>query len=532
MKSKFSKELYDLYDLLKRGIKTQKQFMGKVKYNEHLINEVINLTWFLDEYLVDDLNERLYYVMNDLDEVVKCPYCGDKANFKNTVDGYRQTCKNKTCIAKMRAEINTGNTKISENREKKFKDWEKTITSPSQLNDDVIKQNIVADKYLQQLTNKIILDYLNNRLPDSYSLWETWHRIVHDRTEPKPICARPGCNNPVVYRGRKEHTYTYYCSDSCKANSPETHQKAKETQLKNWGNECCFKSEKFQQKIINETGHAYLFQTDDFKQKRSDASMKHFGTEHPSQNPEIAQKISKTLQSTPRPQRSGSKEEDALADALTMMEFAYIREFKSKLYPWHADFTILNYNKVFVIEYQGGKFHNFHPYNPKDEFDIEEARLLKEKAVAYEEKTGIKYNMLQQRHYTWTVRDVLKRNVAKANGVLLLEIYPYETAEELVSRIKRFIDKHGLYRDDSKTKLFMDNIVEYRYEYDVDDGSQDDCNPTDVDSLDDENLNLTMLIRRKRKRGEKLSSDDVLFLCEQMEEKNFDEDYNIIELEY
>lgn len=527
MKNKYSKKLRWLYDCLHDGIYTQRAFISNIKGKADLEREVIELTYFLNEYNVS-FNERLYYVIHDIEEPIKCKYCDSIANFKDFNDGYRKTCKNKNCIAKMRSEISTGNTKTSENREKKFKDWESTITSPSQLNDDVIKENIVADKYLQMLTNEIILDYLNNRLSDSESLWETWHRIVHNRTEPKPICARPGCNNPVHYKGREKHIYTYYCSDSCRANSPETHQKMKDTQVKNWGNECCFKSEKYQQKMIEETGYAFSTQTPEVREKAKQTNLERYGVEYSSQNPEIAQKISNTLHNIPRQQNSTSKEENYLADALTKMGFAYIREFKSKLYPFHADFTIVNYNKVFIIEYQGGKFHNTHPYDSNNNADVEEARLLKEKANTYSQETGKSTNVFRQKHYIWTKSDVKKRNIAKDNNVLLLEIYPYSSPEELVSQIKLFIDDNGLYRDDNKIKTFMDNIDEYRFDYDV--VSSDNYNPTDTESLDDEYVNLSMLIKRKRKRGEKLTKDEIEHLCNLYEERNFDSDFKIIEI--
>lgn len=196
MSKKNTKTLDELFNEIYTGKISIRSFVGTIKQRPDLIEQVNQETSFLDIYDDIDFNERLYYIIHDLHEPVKCAYCNNKANFFNLRNGYRKTCKNNTCLSKMYTDIKTGATKISENRERKFKDWELTITSPSQLNDDVIKENIVADKYLQKLTNEIILDYLNNRLSDSESLWETWHRIVHNRTEPKPICARPGCNNP------------------------------------------------------------------------------------------------------------------------------------------------------------------------------------------------------------------------------------------------------------------------------------------------------------------------------------------------
>ena len=151
MTKKNNKTLAELCSDLWSNQKTIRSFVCSIKQRPDLIAEVEQKTSFLDDYDDVDLNERLYYIMNDIDEVIKCPYCGDKATFHRIDCGYRHTCKNKVCKSKHNSFIHNGNTKVSENREKKFKDWEKTITSLSQLNDEVIKENIVADKYLQML---------------------------------------------------------------------------------------------------------------------------------------------------------------------------------------------------------------------------------------------------------------------------------------------------------------------------------------------------------------------------------------------
>lgn len=340
----------------------------------------------------------------------------------------------------------------------------------------------------------------------------------------------PVAITPVHYVGREKHVYTHYCSETCSANSPERHQKCRETQLKNWGDECCFNSEKFQQKMIEETGYAFVAQKPEVREKAKQTNLERYGVEYSSQHPEIAKKIGKTLRSVPRPQTSTSKEENYLADALTKMGFAYIREFKSKLYPFHADFTIVNYNKVFIIEYQGGKFHNFHPYDPTNESDVEEAKRLKNKSDEYKKKNCEEYNIYNQRHYIWTEADVKKRQTAKDNNVLLLEIYPYNSPEELVKIIKDFLDDNNLYRDDSNIKTFIDNISEYRYEYEHIVDEETYINPGFKNHIPDECLNLTMLIRRKRKNGEKLTKEEIEHLCNLYEERNFDSDFKIIEI--
>lgn len=449
----------------KNGVISLRSFISHIKEKQHFIDEVLKRTQFLDCYANITMNERIYYVINELTTIVKCKYCGEKASFISTKDGYRDICSKKECHSKQLSDVHRGLTKISQNRYAAFFKWEQSITSPEQLNDNVIQKKIRYKKYVYVITNTIILDYIDNRYSDSYSRVESWHRIVKTHLEEKPKCANPNCNNYVKYVGKKSELYTKYCCESCSANSEETKQKCKDTQLKNWGHECCYKSEKYQAKLMAETGYAFITQIPSVKEKAIQTKLERYGVPYATQNEEVKKKLSKTLKSVYRPPRSTSMEEEAVAKRLTELGFAYFRQFKSKMYPFYADFLIVNYDRLIVIEYQGGLFHHTHPYTGSEEDLVEIERLKERHEKVMKERPDLLTTIENQKIYIWSKSDVKKRKLAKKNGVLLLEIFPYKTVDVLDNLIAGFIEKHKLVRDDNKVNEFIDNISDFRYDF-------------------------------------------------------------------
>ena len=89
------------------------------------------------------------------------------------------------------------------------------------------------DKFVNMLTNPIIINYLKNRYDDSRTLLETVQRIRFG-VEKKPICAREGCNKPVVWVGKKSLMMRTHCCLSCAGLDEKTHEKRLETCEKVW----------------------------------------------------------------------------------------------------------------------------------------------------------------------------------------------------------------------------------------------------------------------------------------------------------
>lgn len=216
----FENTLYDLdvlLEKLKNGTISLRKFIAIC--SRYLISDVYKRTEFLDKY-GSDILERLYYIINDIHEVVKCKYCGNKAIWTGRIgEGYKDICNAKECKSKQLSDLHKGKTNISSNRNMDFIHKQASLIK---VNDEIIKDLIKYDKYLEFIDNPIILDYLDNRFRDSSSRLETVQRIRFG-IEEKPKC--PTCGKPVVWVGKQSKLYTTYCSNICRARNEEHNNK-------------------------------------------------------------------------------------------------------------------------------------------------------------------------------------------------------------------------------------------------------------------------------------------------------------------
>ena len=435
-----------------------KSLISSIKQSKMYEDELCEMTQFLNDYSVD-INERVYYIWNSISDVVKCPYCGDKAKWTGRItDGYKSTCCSKECESKRISDYMTGKTVISDNRLQNFKEWEKSVKT---VNDDIIKENIRYYYLLEHITNPIILDYLNNRFDDSDSLEETLQRIEMG-VEKKPICANPDCNNPVKWIGRKRALYTTYCCDSCSANSAETDRKKRETNLRNWGTENVYDSSLYQKKCMDEFGKPYVFFRDDVVESSNRTKMERYGTIYPSKTDAVKKKIKETTKKNwgvgcmfelPEVRKKAaeallangksgtSTPEKEIYDILKTLfdNVEYHRENKvDDVYKYSEDYYVPEYN--LYIEYQGSQYHHGSAYLGSEE-DIAEVERLNALAEDREHETGHK-SQYSAMIYQWADLDVRKRELATENSDKFnyLEIYSYKNAEDIIRQISLYIN--------------------------------------------------------------------------------------------
>ena len=212
---KQKKDIITLSDLIiqyKTNNISLRSLISKIKNNILYTNDIVQLTSFLDTYNPDIL-ERLYYIINDLKDIVKCEYCNKKAKWSGRInEGYKTTCCNKDCESKRISNNQKGKNDIMKKRNKVFIEWQNSITNKTIINDKFIKDNIRFNKHISLLTNPYIISYLKNRFTDSTSLLESYQRIILS-IEEKPKC--PVCGKPVVWIGKQSKLYTKYCSTIC-----------------------------------------------------------------------------------------------------------------------------------------------------------------------------------------------------------------------------------------------------------------------------------------------------------------------------
>ena len=447
-----------------------RSFIGKVKSYDYISKELITLTSFLNEYNPDIL-ERLYYLINDKHEIVKCQYCDNKAKWSGRInEGYKLTCCSKECESKRISEQRTGLTNISKNRDNKFIEWQNNLSDDIIINDEFIKDNIKYDKFINLLTNEKIISYLKNRYNDSDSLLESYQRILLN-IEEKPKCSV--CGKPVHWLGKKSKLYTKYCSDKCSGKSDETIKKKKQTQLKNWGTENCYDSEKYKQKIREQYGVDYVSQISNVIKKRKETLIKKYGTSNLYDIDFIIDKIKKTnnekygvdwiFQRKDIREKiyesyrfdGTSKQEDNVYKLL--LELGYKVE-RQKIIPntnWAIDFYLSDYD--IYIEYQGSQFHYGRAFLNTDN-DIKELEYLKEKDKNRRKITN------ERTQYagiisTWTIRDVKKRLWMLENNYNFLELYDCLNINSLKQQLDLYINCLQDKTNNIKKQLYAHNPI-------------------------------------------------------------------------
>lgn len=430
---------------------SQRQAIHKLKGTAY--PEVLKRTSFLDDYN-PSVNERVFYVLNDLHEVVKCKYCQHKATFINIKEGYRPICSSKECRSKQLAEAHLGNTVVSSNREFKFIKWQNSIEDISQLNDEVIKKNFNFKKFIPLVTNTVVLEYLNNRCSDSESLEETLDRILKGHAEEKPKC--PVCGKPVMWIGRKRALYSKYCSCKCTANDSSVVSKRLETDKKKHGGKIGWvvsnsnpkKIEKRMRSYKEKYGSLNPYDSSILRARCEATSIKHWGYPYPMQNPEFAEKIFKKIIENNEDSWGTSKEEKNWRDKLKEIYPDLIWQYMDEKYRFMNPSTKRRFicdfyipSKDLFIEYQGFFTHGGHPYNEKSTEDKEELKKLFEKAEEIDVKnaqTSHHRNNYRVCINVWTITDPLKRRIAKNLHINYLEIWPTDSFEEIVNKINSF----------------------------------------------------------------------------------------------
>ena len=441
----------DLLEKLKSGEISQRSFIATIKKSESYINEVVNETAFLNEYNPDIL-ERIYYIINDIHETVRCPYCQNKAKWTNRInEGYKTTCCSKECESKRISEQKQGLTNISENRDKQFIDWQSNVDE-KEINDEFIKDNIKYDKQISLLTNPFIKSYLESRFKDSSSLLESYQRIVMG-VEEKPKC--PVCGKPVTWVGKRTKLVTTYCSDKCSANSEITKQKKVDTLLTNWKAKSTPESEIYKQMILEKYGYEYTSQIPEVIEKRKKTLRKKYGTTNLYAIDGITDKINKTnrerygvdwvFQRTDIRDKAykanmenggSSKQEDYVYDMLIELGYNVERQKRIPDTNWCIDFYLSDYD--LYIEYQGSQYHNGRAFLGTKE-DLFELELLKKKD---KERKKITNESTQYEGIinTWTKRDVEKREWMLNHNYNFLELYDCLYIDSLKSQLELYID--------------------------------------------------------------------------------------------
>lgn len=464
--------LLELKNLFDNKEITLRSLTANIKNNEELIDELCKYTAFLDNYDNTDILERIYCFINNINELPVCKYCGKKLLWGKRMDvGYRSTCGSKECNNQYLSEIKIGKNDISNNRDSNFIEWQNTVKT---INDDIIKEHINYDKYLDLITNNFILSYLDNRFSDSYSRLETLQRIRKDVFN-KPLC--PTCGKPVQWVGKQSKMFTKYCSNSCSANNKETVQTRKNTLKEKWGTENCYDSDLYKKMMKEKYGVEYAWQREDIKEKRKNTLIQRYGTDIVQNIPEVREKSKKTMNAhygydyyfqTPENRKliidsalangyGTSKKEQIVQGFLDELNIKYKDHYTSDVFPYNVDFYLEDFD--LYLEYHGSQYHHGKAFlNTKE--DIEEANELIKKNEKYCKENNLEASQYIGIFNTWTKHDVAKRNYAQEHNINYLELYHCNTLEELSRQLNFYL----CCKDRKNPYCYPDEIIWDSYE--------------------------------------------------------------------
>lgn len=162
------------------------------------------------------------------------------------------------------------------------------------------------------------------------------------------------------------------------------------------------------------------------------------GYKHPSQNPSVRAKydfhlINQKIYETKK-KHGTFNTSDAEEHAFQMLKFILpdiVRQFKSNAYPFCADFYSPSYPNI-RFEFQGSWTHGQHAFDKTNSNDLKQLEKWINKSL----NSKFYLNAIQ----TWTVRDPLKRKIAKQNKLCLIEFW---TLDDVLDYVLNFFDNDG-----------------------------------------------------------------------------------------
>lgn len=313
--------------------------------------------------------------------------------------------------------------------------------------------------------------YLMKRYDDTTSCTESVKRI-HLGIEIKPKC--PTCGKPVTFIGKSNKMFTKYCSNECRAKNddtykiaektyfsktgythnsrnPEVQEKIKKTCQEKYGANSFVESNKGKESRIKSFGKDSFFQTEKFKNDAKEiwASDEFKDKIRISVNNTFKLHKDDIIRKTTNTKKENhtfntSSEEDHIYDIL-IGKYGKDMVFRNynidSRYPYCCDFYIPKFD--LFIECNFHWTHGGHPFDMDSTDDKEKLNKWKSKNTKY----------YTNAIYTWTVRDVEKRNKAKENNLNYIEFWDFEDTKYFLDMsIEFYISKEELYKEYKKIK--------------------------------------------------------------------------------
>ena len=313
-----------------------------------------------------------------------------------------------------------------------------------------------------------------NKLEQKYGVRCTL-RLPDVQEKTKETCIKHyGVDNPLkskeIHNKIKETNIKKYGVEYV-SQSSIIQEKIKNTCLEKWGSEHYLSSKDCKEKTLTKFGVDNYRKTDECKQlvsnyhkenknllneKRKKTCLERYGVNNPQKSKEIHEKTKQTclkkygyttysqsneykefVKNNPEIYKNAqvksyetkkknnsfniSKTENKSYDLLKEKYSDVLKQYKSKLYPYYCDFYIPSLDLYIECNYHWT--HGGHPYDKNNIDDIKLINKWLEKNTKYYDGAI----------YTWTIRDVNKRNIAKQNKLNYIEFW---NINDLINWIK------------------------------------------------------------------------------------------------
>ncbi len=307
---------------------------------------------------------------------------------------------------------------------------------------------------------------LNNYYVDSSSLEETYIRLKNN-WDVVPTC--PTCGKKLTWQKSKRR-FQNYCNSSCATKNSKVQEKRKNTCLERYGvennSQSILNKEKVKNTCLRKYGVVSPLSNKVFRMKAENTKLEKYGSKtynNPKKTNKTClerygsyrnyksiektmlekygvnsylktkeigkirnnEKILNKINSTKQKNNSFniSKLENISFKLLKEKYQDVKRQYKSKLYPYLADFYIPSIDLYIECNYHWT--HGSHAYDPQSVDDKKTLDKWKQKS------TKFYINAIN----TWTIRDVNKRETARQNKLNYIEVWSIDELDRLIKKI-------------------------------------------------------------------------------------------------
>ena len=358
-------------------------------------------------------SEKLYWYFHNISSYPVCKICGKQVSYINFTKGYSTYC----CTSCSRKDPES----IKKREQTNLKKYGTKNPCQSKIVQDKIEQTML-DRYgvKRALQNKEFLEKSQNTCEKHYGVkYPSQNVEILERQKQTLIEKYRGVglgSNIIKEKAKRTNLERYGYGWGWE--SDEVRQKSLETWREKYGVENPFAASEIKEKIKQINLERYGVEnpgwTEESQEKIKQSNLEKFGVEYAPQSKEVIEKIFATKKENGT--SCSSQIEQDFKQWLIDNNIEFDHQHHDNIYPFDCDFYFPKTNTY--LEIQGSWVHGPHPYNEENKDD---RKLLNKWNSKINENDSCSF--YKTAIYTWTVRDVNKRNWAKEHNLNWHEVF-------------------------------------------------------------------------------------------------------------